>query len=116
MVVQTEDVADSGVVGEFHMDEGWGIIDGPAVPGGCWGHFSAIAMSGFRQLAVGQRVWFRAEAAEQDGFSFRAVKVWMYNVEPAESLRSERSPGGAYRSHLVLSFDEPEGGGELDDE
>lgn len=115
-VVQTGDVAGNGVVREFHVDEGWGVIDGPAVPGGCWVHFSAIAMGGFRQLAVGQHVWFRAEAAEQDGFGFRAVKVWTEDVEPASPPRSERSSGGAYHSRLVLTFDEPERVGELDNQ
>ena len=27
-------MADGGVVREFHADEGWGVIDGPSVPGG----------------------------------------------------------------------------------
>lgn len=43
VVVQTGDVAERGVVREFHVDEGWGIIDGRSVPGGCWVHFSTIA-------------------------------------------------------------------------
>jgi hypothetical protein len=34
-VVQTGDMAESGVVREFHLEEGWGVIDGPTVPGGC---------------------------------------------------------------------------------
>lgn len=111
--MQTGDVAHSGVVREFHEDEGWGVIEGPAVPGGCWVHFSVIAMGGFRQLAAGQHVWFRAEAAEQDGFRFRAVKVWTEDVEPASPPRSQRSSEGAYRSRLVLTFDEPGGASEL---
>jgi CspA family cold shock protein len=102
-------VADSGVVREFHVDEGWGVIDGPAVPGGCWVHFSAIAMDGFRQLAAGRQVWFRAEAAEQDGFGFRAVKVWTGDVEPTGQ---PSSGGGAYHSTLTLTFEEPGGGDE----
>lgn len=108
MVVQTGDVADRGVVREFNVDEGWGVIDGPAVPDGCWVHFSAIATDGFRQLAAGQHVWFRAEAAEQDGFSFRATKVWTEDVEPASPPSLERSSGSAYQSHLALTFDAPE--------
>jgi cold shock protein len=116
LVVQTGDVAHSGVVREFHVDDGWGVIDGPAVPGGCWVHFSAIAMGGFRQLTAGQHVWFRADAAEHDGFSFRAVKVWTEDVEPTSPARPKRSSGGAFRSHLALTFDEPEEVGELDGE
>jgi CspA family cold shock protein len=108
MIVQTGDMADRGVVREFHVDEGWGAIDGPAVPGGCWVHFSAIAMDGFRQLAAGQHIWFRAEAAKQDGFSFRATKVWTEDIEPTSPPSPERSVGGAYHSNLALTFDEPE--------
>ncbi|BCY08972.1 hypothetical protein L3i22_040600 [Actinoplanes sp. L3-i22] len=85
--MHSADVAGSGVVREFHVDEGWGVVDGPAIPGGCWVHFSAIAVGGFRQLTEGQHVWFRAEAAEQDGFNFRAVKVWTENVKPADPSR-----------------------------
>jgi len=113
VVVQGSGAADSGVVREFHGNEGWGVIDGPTVPGGCWVHFSAVAMDGFRQLAAGRHVWFRAEAAEQDAFGFRAVKVWTGDVEPTDPPSSKHAPGGAYRSRLLLTFDEPEGAGEL---
>jgi CspA family cold shock protein len=75
------------VVREYHADEGWGVIDGPTVPGGCWVHFSAIAMAGYRQVAAGRRVSFRAEAVEQ---------VWTDEIEPV-------SPGPP-------PFDEPDGG------
>ena len=114
--MQTGGVADIGVVREFHVDEGWGVIDGPAVPGGCWVHFSTIAMDGLRQLVVGQHVWFRADATEQDGFSFRAVKVWTEDGEPAGPPSPQRSSRGAYHSYLALTFDEPEGIGEPDHE
>jgi CspA family cold shock protein len=59
-----------GSVQIFDADEGWGVIDGPDVPGGCWVHFSAIAVDGYRALARGQQVSFRAEAAHQDGYAF----------------------------------------------
>src|SRR4051812_10864714 len=74
--MQTGPMTSVGSVRTFNADEGWGVIDGPDVPGGCWVHFSAIAMDGYRELARGQRVSFRAEAASQDGFAYRAVKVW----------------------------------------
>lgn len=76
-------MASIGVVRTYHLDEGWGVIDGPDAPGGCWVHFSAIAMDGIRQLAAGQRVSFLAEAAAQDGFAYRATKVWTTDTEPA---------------------------------
>jgi CspA family cold shock protein len=66
-------------------------------------HFSAIAAEGYRYLVAGQHVAFRAEAASQDGFAFRAVRVWT-GVEPAESPREQVSPD-AYRSTLTLTFD-----------
>lgn len=95
-----------GSVRSFDADEGWGVIDGPDVPGGCWVHFSTIAVDGYRQLVPGQRVAFRAEAAEQDGFAFRAVKVWTVGVEPAIQP-GEPGRSGAYHSSLTLTFDQP---------
>lgn len=90
----------------FDADEGWGIIDGPDVPGGCWVHFSAITGDGYRQLSAGQRVSFHAEAANQDGFAFRAVKVWTGEVEPAAPIRQEHDSGG-YQTTLTLTADSP---------
>lgn len=96
-----------GVVREYHVDEGWGVIDGPDVPGGCWVHFSAIAADGFRALAAGQAVSFRAEVAAQDGFRFRAVKVWTGATEPTGTGPPPAS--GAYRSELTLDFEAGDG-------
>lgn len=73
--------------------------------------FSAIAMDGYRELAPGQRVSFRAEAASQDGFAYRAVKVWTGDTEPPDQPPPQGS-SAAYRSLLTLTFDAPpEGGG-----
>jgi CspA family cold shock protein len=66
---------DEGIVREWHEAEGWGVIDGPTVPGGCWAHFSAIEMPGYRVLSAGQQVTFVREAVEQDGFAYRAESV-----------------------------------------
>jgi CspA family cold shock protein len=95
-----------GSVRVFDADEGWGVIDGPDVPGGCWVHFSAIAMDGYRELARGQHVSFRAEAASQDGFDYRAVKVWTGSVEPPDQPRTQGG-SAAYHSSLTLTFDAP---------
>ncbi|HTF10331.1 MAG TPA: cold shock domain-containing protein [Asanoa sp.] len=95
----------SGVVRAYTADEGWGVVDGPDVPGGCWVHFSAITGDEPRQLAEGQRVWFRAEAVAQDGFAYRAVKVWSGDTEP-DDQRPEDRASDAYRSTLTLTFDE----------
>ncbi|GIF66997.1 hypothetical protein Ais01nite_50320 [Asanoa ishikariensis] len=67
--------AQQGIVREWHEELGWGVIDAPTVPGGCWAHFSALEMPGYRVLSAGQRVTFVAEAGEQDGFAYRAVSV-----------------------------------------
>ncbi|MBB2948802.1 CspA family cold shock protein [Actinoplanes lutulentus] len=95
-----------GTVRAFNADEGWGIIDGPDVPGGCWVSFSAIVMDGYRELTPGQRVSFRAEPADQDGFAYRALKVWAGSTEPADEAATENR-SVAYRSTLTLTFDPP---------
>jgi CspA family cold shock protein len=95
-----------GSVRTFDADEGWGVIDGPDVPGGCWVHFSAIAMDGYRELPRGQHVSFRAEAASQDGFAYRAVKVWTGGIEPPDQPQTQGS-SAAYHSSLALTFDAP---------
>jgi CspA family cold shock protein len=94
-----------GTVRNYDADEGWGVIDGPDVPGGCWVHFSAIAMDGYRQLIPGQHVWFRAEPTEQDSFAFRAVKVWTSDAEPPNPSGKLRRTS-AYDSSLTLTFDQ----------
>jgi CspA family cold shock protein len=66
----------SGSVREFFPDEGWGVVDSPDVPGGCWVHFSVIEMEGYRALEAGQEVTFDYEHVEQDGYTFRATRLW----------------------------------------
>ena len=70
--------ATSGVVRWFNADEGWGVIDAPEVPGGCFVHFSVIDVDGYRQLADSQRVRFTHEHLGflQDGCPYRALTVW----------------------------------------
>ncbi len=71
------------VVREFHGEEGWGVLDGPAIPGGCWVFFSDIEGTGFRTLYAGQPVSLEYEdlvalygtGAELDGFRYRATSV-----------------------------------------
>ena len=64
----------------WHDDQGWGVLDSPDAPGGCWAHFSHLPdAGGLRAAAVGARVSFTFETLtvgqEQDGFLFRAVAV-----------------------------------------
>lgn len=65
----------AGVVREWHDDEGWGVIDSPETPGGCWTHFTHIDAAGYRTLRAGQQVDLAWEQPGQDGYPFRAVRV-----------------------------------------
>lgn len=70
-----------GTVRNWDDDEGWGVLDAPQTPGGCWAHFSAVTMPGFRSLGAGERVRFVYETPGQDGFDYRAVAVYPVGVE-----------------------------------
>lgn len=65
-----------GTVRAWHADEGWGVLDSAATPGGCWTHFPAVLVPGYRALDTGGAVEFTFEVAAQDGYAFRAVEVW----------------------------------------
>ncbi|WP_241031505.1 MULTISPECIES: cold-shock protein [Rhodococcus] len=59
-------------------EEGWGVIDSDATPGGAWAHFSYVSGPGFRFLTPGHRVTFEPESTiggTQDGYHFRALDV-----------------------------------------
>ncbi len=64
-----------GVVRVWHHEQGWGVVDASEAPGGCWVHSSAVEATGYRELRAGQQVLLEAEAAEQDGFHYRATRV-----------------------------------------
>jgi CspA family cold shock protein len=96
-----------GTVREWHTDEGWGVIDSDATPGGCWAHFSTVLMSGYRFLGPGQPVSFEFEIGRPDGYGYRAVAVWTGSDRPAAPAPQQPS---AYRSILRLEFDAPTGG------
>lgn len=97
-----------GRVREWRGEEGWGVIDSPETPGGCWTHFSAIVMEGYRALAEGDTVTFVHEPAEQDGFRFRAVRVWPQSVGTSggPSATLHHGPSSAYQSRLTLHLDD----------
>ncbi|MGW1529923.1 cold-shock protein [Streptomyces sp. NPDC002159] len=63
------------MVREWDDEEGWGVLDSSETPGGCWAHFSAVEMPGFRSLVAGQKVTLEWESGEQDGFQHRAVRI-----------------------------------------
>lgn len=92
----------AGVVREWHSDEGWGVLDSDATPGGCWAHFSSVLMDGYRTLDTGQPVRFDFEPGRQDGFAFRAVAVWTGGERPDAPAQPQTSD--AYRSTLHIEF------------
>jgi cold shock protein len=84
----------AGTVRVWHREEGWGVIDSPETPGGCWAHFSHLwnddnlepgpgevieVSGGFRELFEGETVdfeWERTAApGSQDGYSYHATTV-----------------------------------------
>lgn len=91
-----------GTVREWWDEEGWGVIDSADTPGGCWTHYSQLAVPGHRRLATGQLVDLEWEAAEQDGYSFRAVRAWPHGAEPVQAARAKR-PSNAYGSRLTIT-------------
>ncbi|AZG48083.1 cold-shock protein [Gordonia insulae] len=64
-----------GTVCIWHDEEGWGVLDSDATPGGAWAHFSEVAGTGFRSLTPGQVVEFDYEDHGQDGYDFRANNI-----------------------------------------
>jgi CspA family cold shock protein len=67
----------TAIVREWNEEEGWGVLDSPETPGGCFAHYSAIDLPGFRTLSPGQRVRLTWEAPgfQQDGYDYRALTV-----------------------------------------
>jgi CspA family cold shock protein len=96
----------TGTVRQWDGDEGWGVLDSAATPGGCWVHFSAIVATGYRTLRAGDEVEFAFAAAEQDGFAFTAEQVWMPGVESGPRAAPSRPSDGAYRSTLTIRYDD----------
>jgi CspA family cold shock protein len=98
-------MAVEAVVRLWHDDEGWGVLDSAATPGGCWAHFSALAIgNGYRSASAGDVVVLEFEDAGQDGYAYRAVRFWPAGADPVD--RAPDPPGAAYRSTLTLSFDD----------
>ncbi len=100
-----------GTVRVWHAEEGWGVLDSAATPGGCWTHFSAVLVPGYRELAAGVAVAFTFEAAEQDGYAFRAVEVWPADQVPVRSGVEVSGASPVHRSALTLTFDSEDGSG-----
>jgi CspA family cold shock protein len=104
-----------GVVREWSDDEGWGVIDSPETPGGCWAHFTHLAMPGFHTLRPGQSVELTWEPAGQHGYEFRAMKVRPRYPCPCCRYQTLRSQG-AYEICPVCSWTDDGQGDEGADE
>jgi CspA family cold shock protein len=61
-------------------------------------------MRGYRELSPGRPVTLEWEMADQDGYSYRAVRVWPAGSDPVEQV-AERD-GTAYSSTLKLRVDD----------
>lgn len=110
---QNERMTVTGVVREWHEEEGWGVVDCSTTPGGCWTHFSAVAVPGYKLLSAGQVVELEWETAQQDGYGYRAVRAWPRGQDP-HAGQAVGGPTGAYRSSLTITFG-AEGGQRTDE-
>ena len=74
------------VVREWHEDLGWGVLDSPETPGGCWTHCAVIEtrrvasshegeVNEYKSLSEGDVVDLGWETPGQDGFRYRATGV-----------------------------------------
>ena len=67
----------TATVREWRDEEGWGVLDSPETPGGCFGHYSDIQAARVHTLSPGQQVDLAWEAPgfKQDGYDYRAVSI-----------------------------------------
>jgi cold shock protein len=102
-------VASYGTVREWDEDQGFGVIDSSDTPGGCWTHFSSVAMGGYRALVPGDPVRFLFEPGRQDGYDYRALQVWPPGVATGTPLpvSGEAETTGAIR--MTLTVESPDG-------
>lgn len=98
-------MATAGKVRFWHDEQGWGVVDSDVTPGGCWAHFSAVALPGYRSLSPGQAVELEWEAFDQDGYALRARRVWPAGQAPYNPDAAPRSSGPdstAFHSSLTI--------------
>lgn len=79
----------TGVVKFYKREKGWGAIASEALPSSSdvWVHYSVIEGMDYRELAAGDEVELEFEAAQQDGFRYRATRVTRLRSGPAPTLR-----------------------------
>jgi len=66
------------------------------------------AATGYPSLLSGQPVEVEWEQVEQDGYDYRAVRVWPAGQLPTERSPTEPESSGAYVSTLTIEFDTTE--------
>ncbi|MFF4775381.1 cold-shock protein [Microtetraspora fusca] len=100
----------TGTVTEWHDIDGLGVITSEDLPGEVWVHFSHIVMKSPRNLTVGRSVRFTWEEFPQDGYRFRAVRVWPDEHQFDGNLANEvpSAEFGGYESHVELQYDDVE--------
>jgi CspA family cold shock protein len=96
----------TGAVSTWSADDGWGVIESPDTPGGCWAHFACLDMPGYRSLAPGDVVEFEWEQPGQDGYPYRALHVRAGRTRSGDHTETKPSATTAYGSHLDLTLDD----------
>ncbi len=100
------EITTRATVRSWDDEQGWGVLDSGATPGGCWTHFSSVDVDGHRSLSAGQQVELVAEPAGQDGFAWRAVRVRVDGARPAQEAEVMADETGAYSSELTIDWDD----------
>lgn len=106
---------------EWHREDGWGVIDCPDTPGGCFVHFSDLwgdstpkleageyMTGGYREVFEGETVDFEyrgtSQPGGQDGYSFIATWAWPRSRQAPQRYVHRIADGeqGAYQSVLRI--------------
>lgn len=66
---------ESGVVTEWHEDEGWGVVKTETDGIDCWAHFSAHRGGEYFSPNPGTRVSVIKDNFPQDGYEFRIIEM-----------------------------------------
>jgi len=100
-----QEVTTAGTVRFWQAQDGWGIIDSEQTPGGCWAHCSVVAVDGYKTLKPGQAVVLEWEPGQQDGFSYRALRAWPADRNPAATQFTPPAAPQGYCSTLTITAD-----------
>lgn len=92
-----------GTVRFWVEEDGWGVIDSPQTPGGCWAHYSQVLVAGLQLLVAGQDVELEWKAPGQDGYLFRAMRTWPTGHEPVIAPVDCSGATSAYASTCQLT-------------